>query len=98
MPQWKSWWIKPSSWIFSSPNAILYKLFNGLGGFYDDNDTINKQIKEADEFNKKLPSTAISSSGALTYTTHPQAIYTSKLLDFKNLPEPKNAEPEYSGK
>ncbi|POG53445.1 hypothetical protein GLOIN_2v1792409 [Rhizophagus irregularis DAOM 181602=DAOM 197198] len=24
--------------------------------------------------------------------THPQAVYTSRLLDFKNLPEPKNAD------
>ena len=26
-----------------------------------------------------------------TTTHHPQAIYTSRLLDFENLPEPKNA-------
>ena len=65
--------------------------------------TINKQIKEADEFNKKLPpssTTTMSSTSAISYTTHPQAIYTSKLLDFKNLPEPKNDDDnkvEYSG-
>jgi len=39
----------------------------------------------------------------LTYVTHPQAIYTSRLLNYKNLPEPKNAgdnellEEDYSG-
>ena len=68
-------------------------------GAYEKNATINKQIEEADEINKKLPSlTATTSSNSiLSYTTHPQAIYTSKLLDFKNLPEPKNSEPEYSG-
>ncbi|PKC06446.1 hypothetical protein RhiirA5_419577 [Rhizophagus irregularis] len=27
----------------------------------------------------------------LSYTTNPQAVYTSRLLNFKNLPEPKNA-------
>ena len=27
----------------------------------------------------------------LTHTTHPQAIYMSRLLNFKILPEPKNA-------
>ncbi|GBC39390.1 kinase-like domain-containing protein [Rhizophagus irregularis DAOM 181602=DAOM 197198] len=46
--------------------------------------------------NKKLSSSMIqsslSSTSNLLYTTHPQAVYTSKLLDFKNLPEPKNAE------
>ncbi|RIA90277.1 kinase-like domain-containing protein [Glomus cerebriforme] len=56
---------------------------------------INKQIKEADEFNKKQSSFTISSDNAeLTYTTHPQAIYTSRLLNFNNLPEQDN---EYSG-
>jgi hypothetical protein len=24
--------------------------------------------------------------------THPQAVYTSRLLNFKNLPEPRNAD------
>ncbi|CAB4439869.1 unnamed protein product [Rhizophagus irregularis] len=54
------------------------------------------QVEETDEINKKLSSSMIqsslSSTSNLLYTTHPQAVYTSKLLDFKNLPEPKNAE------
>ena len=63
---------------------------------------IHEQIKEADEINKKLPSLAATSlsTSILSYTTHAQAIYTSRLLDFKNLPEPKNAddnEAEYTG-
>ena len=62
---------------------------------------INEQIKEAVEINKQLSSTATSSpTSVLTYTTHAQAVYTSRLLDFKNLPEPKNAddnETEYTG-
>ncbi|RGB31017.1 kinase-like domain-containing protein [Rhizophagus diaphanus] len=68
---------------------------------------IYEQVKEADDVNKKLSfsSPIISSDTSISYTTHPQAVYTSKLLDFKNLPEPKNAENdgdlpgiEYSGK
>ena len=48
---------------------------------------------EADEFNKNHPSLTNSLSDTeLTYTTHTQAIYTSRLLNFKNLPEPKNAD------
>ncbi|GET02602.1 kinase-like domain-containing protein [Rhizophagus clarus] len=80
------------------PKAVeLYSLFIDLYGDYCRGDfTIWKQAKEADEINKKsLSSTvqpALSSTGALSYTTHPQAVYTSRLLDFKNLPEPKNAE------
>jgi len=68
--------------------------------YYDDSE-ISKQIEEADEFNKNHPILINSSSDTeLTYTTHPQAIYTSRLLNFKNLPEPKNAdggESDYSG-
>ncbi len=69
----------------------LYRNFK-----YNEKDSvIYKQTKEADEINKKLTSSATSlpssSIGALSYITHPQAVYTSRLLDFKNLPEPKNA-------
>jgi len=66
---------------------------------------LDKQTKEADEVNKKsLFTTSSLSTGILSYITHAQAVYTSRLLDFRNLPEPKNAdnndnsfETEYSG-
>ena len=65
------------------------------------NPLINQQIRDADEINKQLPPLTIPLTGNLSYSTHPQAIYTSRLLDFKNLPEPKNADcndiSEYSG-
>ncbi|UZO13078.1 uncharacterized protein OCT59_004584 [Rhizophagus irregularis] len=77
------------------PNAEeLHKLIFGLERnlnpmvFY-------RQIKEADEINKKSFSTVqspLSFTSTLSYTTHSQAVYTSRLLDFKNLPEPKNAD------
>ncbi|RIA89043.1 hypothetical protein C1645_825406 [Glomus cerebriforme] len=54
---------------------------------------IYKQRVEADEINKKQPSFT-KSDNKLTYTTHHQAIYTSRLLNFNNLPEPKNADDE----
>jgi len=60
---------------------------------------ISEQIKEADEVNDvyhQHERANSSSTGILSYTTHTQAVYTSRLLDFKNLPEPKNAD-EYSG-
>ena len=67
------------------------------GYYYKENSTINKQIKES-----WLPT--LSSTGVLSYTNHAQAVYTSRLLNYKNLPEPKNAdnndnsfETEYSG-
>ncbi|PKC07966.1 kinase-like protein [Rhizophagus irregularis] len=85
------------------PNAI--KLFGLIGGLWSDkkdvNSVISGQAKEADDINKNLSfsSLLISSDNSIPYTTHPQAVYTSKLLDFKNLPVPKNAdnnEIEYS--
>ena len=51
---------------------------------------IYKQRVEADEINKKQASFTKSVNNKLTYTTHHQAIYTSRLLNFNNLPEPKN--------
>ncbi|UZO17831.1 uncharacterized protein OCT59_009167 [Rhizophagus irregularis] len=57
---------------------------------------IYRQLEETDDINKKLSSSMVqlplSSASNLLYTTHPQAVYTSKLLDFKNLPESKNAD------
>src|SRR5581483_6438621 len=87
----------------------IFELFNKLDNntnrnydSYDENSLINQQIIEADEINKQLLPLTIPSTDILSYTTHPQAIYTSRLLDFKNLPEPKNADNndnslEYSG-
>jgi serine/threonine protein kinase len=58
------------------------------------NSVIYKQIKEADEINKKSFSIvqSTSSTSSLSYMTHPQAVYTSRLLNFKNLPVPRNAD------
>ena len=36
-----------------------------------------------------------STSLELSYETHSEAIYTSRLLNFNNLPEPKNCEDYY---
>ena len=79
---------------FKAPKAEeLRKLLWDL--YLDEDSLISKQFKEADGVNKKSSATS-SYAGSLSYTTHAQAVYTSRLLDFKNLPEPKNAD-EYSG-
>ncbi|RGB27009.1 kinase-like domain-containing protein [Rhizophagus diaphanus] len=69
----------------------LYKLFDEL--VYNDNENeIDKQVEETYKINEKLTSSSLLYTGpTLSYTTNPQAVYTSRLLDFKNLPEPKNA-------
>jgi serine/threonine protein kinase len=66
------------------------ELYNLLHDLYFSNveHEIKKQIEEAEKINEK-PS--LYASTTLSYTTNPQAVYTSRLLDFKNLPEPKNA-------
>ena len=79
----------------------LYELLQDLhsDAYNDEENLISEQIKEADEVNKKSSATS-SYTGNLSYTTHTQAVYTSRLLDFKNLPEPKNADDNnavYSG-
>src|SRR5579871_6665732 len=70
----------------------LRKLFDRINyeDLKSDNSPINQQIKEIDEINKQLPPLTIPSTDILSYNTHPLAIYTSRLLDFKNLPEPQN--------
>ncbi|GBC49816.2 kinase-like domain-containing protein [Rhizophagus irregularis DAOM 181602=DAOM 197198] len=75
----------------------LFRLISKLSYHAVDKDSvIYKQIKEADEINNKSSFSTVQSSSSstsiLSYMTHPQAVYTSKLLDFKNLPEPKNAD------
>ena len=49
-----------------------------------------KQYKEAEELNQSITSKSNIFSPS-SYKTHPQAIYTSRLLDYKKLPEPQNS-------
>ncbi|RIA87721.1 kinase-like domain-containing protein [Glomus cerebriforme] len=56
---------------------------------------LTKQIKEADEFNNNLQHNNVSSN-SLSYESHSGVkIYISKLLNFNNLPEPKNSDDYY---
>ncbi|RHZ86173.1 hypothetical protein Glove_54g21 [Diversispora epigaea] len=53
------------------------------------------QIKKAEEFSanqKSTNTTTTTTPTPLNYQTHPQAIYTSRLLNYSNLPKPKNEE------
>ncbi|RHZ54972.1 hypothetical protein Glove_421g51 [Diversispora epigaea] len=55
---------------------------------------IGIQIKKAEEFsaNQESTNTTTTTKPPLNYQTHPQAIYTSRLLNYSNLPKPKNEE------
>ncbi|RHZ74810.1 hypothetical protein Glove_219g60 [Diversispora epigaea] len=52
------------------------------------------QIKKAEEFsvNQESNNSTTTTTTSLNYQTHPQAIYTSRLLNYSNLPKPKNEE------
>ncbi|RHZ85119.1 hypothetical protein Glove_71g59 [Diversispora epigaea] len=53
------------------------------------------QIKKAEEFSANQESTNTTTTTTktpLNYRTHPQAIYTSRLLNYSKLPKPKNEE------
>ncbi|RHZ80101.1 hypothetical protein Glove_139g328 [Diversispora epigaea] len=53
------------------------------------------QIKKAEEFSANQESTNTTNTKTTTplnYQTHPQAIYTSRLLNYPKLPKPKNEE------
>ncbi|RHZ88376.1 hypothetical protein Glove_23g223 [Diversispora epigaea] len=53
---------------------------------------IGIQIKKAEEFSANQESTNTTTTSPPNYQTHPQAIYTSRLLNYSNLPKPKNEE------
>src|SRR2546423_1172804 len=60
---------------------------------FDKNSEIYTQIKEYEEIRKnKLRNSSNEDIKPKNTQTHPQAIYTSSLLSFKNLPIPVNSE------
>ncbi|PKK56065.1 hypothetical protein RhiirC2_800834, partial [Rhizophagus irregularis] len=71
---------------------ILHKWFYKL----TDNQTkeLQRQVKEVEKINNNLTNT-LSVSSKLSYQTHSEAIYTSKLLNFNNLTEQINSDDYY---
>ena len=79
-------------------NEIKVILHNWCNKCESSETEIGKQIKEADEINNNSPATSSkspSTSLGISYETHSEAIYTSRLLNFNNLPEPKNSDDYY---
>ncbi|GBC05465.1 hypothetical protein RclHR1_06240001 [Rhizophagus clarus] len=52
----------------------------------------NKYHSQMDEYDDKIKLNGSSEKRSNNIQTHPQAIYTSRLLNFKNLPEPVNSD------
>ncbi|RHZ88763.1 hypothetical protein Glove_21g56 [Diversispora epigaea] len=57
---------------------------------FKNNNEITIQIGNAENFSKHLTNT--TTINPYNYQTHPQAIYTSRLLNYSGLPKPKNDE------
>ncbi|RHZ63145.1 hypothetical protein Glove_332g18 [Diversispora epigaea] len=72
---------------------LYYELKKYYGDYVREgkNKEIGIQIKKAAELSANQESTNTTTT-TLNYQTHPQAIYTSRLLNFSNLPKPKNKE------
>ncbi|GES73778.1 kinase-like domain-containing protein [Rhizophagus clarus] len=77
--------------------ATLSQLFRSSHQEYVSDDSgIKEQIEEAERINNKLSTgSTFSISLGISYETHSEAIYTSRLLDFDNLPQPKNSDDYY---
>jgi serine/threonine protein kinase len=56
---------------------------------------LQAQIKEDKIINKLSNSQILSTNLGMSYNTHPEAIYKSGLLNFNNLPEPRNSDDYY---
>ncbi|RHZ87570.1 hypothetical protein Glove_33g130 [Diversispora epigaea] len=78
---------------FEELNNELWKYWNGyyhyLYGGKNKDSEIRIQIEKSEKLSKNL---ILKNSTPLNYQTHPQAIYTSRLLNFSKLPKPKNEE------
>ncbi|UZO08927.1 uncharacterized protein OCT59_029170 [Rhizophagus irregularis] len=61
---------------------------------YKQDTELQKEIREAEEINNNLPTSSIPLTN-LSYETHSEAVYTSRLLNFNNLPELKNSDDYY---
>ena len=59
--------------------------------YFNANSEIYSQIKECDKISESKFKNRSSKDKSKNLQTHPQAIYTSRLLNFKNLPEPVNS-------
>ena len=58
---------------------------------YDEDSEIYSQIEECEKIRENKLKNNPSENKSKNVQTHPQAIYTSRLLNFKNLPEPVNS-------
>ncbi|CAB4414743.1 unnamed protein product [Rhizophagus irregularis] len=82
-------------WDAEIKNRPITKELYQLLTKWDDDDSQNSeiyfQIKECDNIRKEKFKIRSNEDKSKNFKTHPQAIYTSRLLNFKNLPKPVNS-------
>jgi serine/threonine protein kinase len=61
------------------------------GEINDEDGEIYSQIKECEKIKENKSKNRTNENKSKSLQTHPQAIYTSRLLNFENLPEPVNS-------
>ncbi|POG63720.1 kinase-like domain-containing protein [Rhizophagus irregularis DAOM 181602=DAOM 197198] len=69
----------------------LYQILNKWNETQYDDDEIYSQMNEYKKIREKKFKSRSNENKSESIKTHPQAIYTSRLLSFKNLPEPINS-------
>ncbi|CAB4379595.1 unnamed protein product [Rhizophagus irregularis] len=76
---------------------LLSQWFRELSGHseFDNYTGIRQQIKEAEIINNGTLVSAISTNLGISFKIHSVAFYTSRLLNFNNLPVPKNTDDYY---
>ena len=57
----------------------------------DKNSVLYSQVKECEKIRENKLKNKSNEDKSKNFQTHPQAIYTSRILNFKNLPEPVNS-------
>ncbi|POG81741.1 hypothetical protein GLOIN_2v1470566 [Rhizophagus irregularis DAOM 181602=DAOM 197198] len=91
-------WSEVLEWIpYNKFYDIEYIAKGGFGKVYRAK-WIDGQIERWDNENqnwRRLDSNMFVALKRLTYETHSEAVYTSRLLNFNNLPEPKNSDDYY---
>jgi serine/threonine protein kinase len=86
-----------SLWFRESYESMGNSKYDKYDG--DHHSEISRQISEAKIINNMLPTnSALSTSLGISYETHSEAIYTSRLLNFCSLPEPENFDDYYEHK
>ncbi|CAB4433024.1 unnamed protein product [Rhizophagus irregularis] len=87
--------LRPRCKFIKSAEEIIEILDKWNDELTNNQSELNGEIREAEEINNNNLSTGNTLLTDLSYETHPEATYTSRLLNFNNLPEPVNYDDYY---